>query len=72
LLKTDDSYYSFDLSNATDRLPLSLQKDVIAKLVGNNDYAESWARIMTAHEFRAPNGQSISYEVGQPMGAYSS
>lgn len=72
MLKTDDSYYSFDLSNATDRLPLSLQKDVIAKLVGNNDYAESWARIMTAHEFRAPNGQSISYEVGQPMGAYSS
>jgi len=65
-------YFSIDLSNATDRMPISIQKRVIAEVVGE-DRAEAWAHILTGYEYTI-QGLPITakYGCGQPMGAYSS
>lgn len=65
-----DSYHSLDLSNATDRFPMQLQKELLSHLIGQ-EKAEAWARILTGNPF-AFQGRMIAYAVGQPMGAYSS
>lgn len=65
-----DGYFSYDLSNATDRFPLSVQKEVIRKFVGD-DRAESWAYILSHEPFNLKDEQ-LYYKVGQPLGAYSS
>jgi len=65
-------YYSFDLSAATDRFPRDLQKRLIAKMFGE-ETACQWEHILTAEPFYVPWTEGfIHYEVGQPMGAYSS
>lgn len=63
----------FDLSAATDRLPIELQRDILnaAGLPGN-----LWQSILS-FPYCAPfenkeDTSEVSYEVGQPMGAYSS
>jgi len=66
------SYHSCDLSAATDRFPVELQEMVVAKLV-NPEYAKAWKGLLVDQEFYVPwSNNSIKYEVGQPMGAYSS
>lgn len=69
--------YGFDLSSATDRLPLSSQIVIINSLF-NNNLGDSWARLLvgrsyqiTENEYSIPVGP-IYYSVGQPMGALSS
>lgn len=65
-------YYSLDLSNATDRMPLQLQKRVLSRVIGV-DRAEAWSRLLVGHEFSVRGLHStINYGAGQPMGAYSS
>jgi hypothetical protein len=67
-------YYSLDLTKATDAFPLEFQRYTLECLV-DKEYADSWAYIMTHHEFKVPwtNQPSyVKYEQGQPMGAYSS
>lgn len=65
-------YYSFDLSAATDRFPRDLQRRLIEKMFGS-ETAYQWEHILTAHDFYVPwEDRFIKYEVGQPMGAYSS
>lgn len=65
-------YYSFDLSNATDRMPLLLQKAVLARMIGATK-AEAWARILVGYEYDTNvQPSSVRYAAGQPMGAYSS
>lgn len=49
-LPSSGPYYSFDLTAATDRMPISLQKEVIGCIIGQ-DKAEAWARILTAVSF---------------------
>jgi len=66
-----ESFHSLDLSAATDRFPIILQKMLVSHLTSENQ-AESWQRILTKLPYRNPEGNLISYEVGQPMGAYSS
>jgi hypothetical protein len=67
--------YGFDLSAATDRLPLSSQKAILDSLYGIGDL---WGNILVNRDFIiSPNNynippQSIRYKVGQPMGALSS
>jgi hypothetical protein len=61
-------YYCFDLSAATDRLPIEIQRDILS-LMGIS-FANSWLHIMKAPYFYKET--KISYAVGQPMGAYSS
>lgn len=69
-LKTNSKFYSFDLSNATDRFPLVLQKRLLVKLAGQ-EAADHWETIMVSEKFHY-QGKSYKYEVGQPMGAHSS
>lgn len=33
-LRSKEHFHSFDLTNATDRLPIEIQKDVIARVIG--------------------------------------
>jgi hypothetical protein len=76
--------YSFDLSAATDRLPISLQAHILSLVIGENA-ADAWADILVTREYQLPNSltrllkkhglsapKSVSYAVGQPMGALSS
>lgn len=61
----------FDLSAATDRLPLSVQAPIVGGLLGSSHAGEAWARLISDRDFDYV-GTSIRYAVGQPMGAYSS
>lgn len=72
--------YSYDLSSATDRLPLALQESLLGWVLGEK-VARLWAsllvnRIYSIHprtaEKRGLNQTRFSYACGQPMGAYSS
>jgi hypothetical protein len=64
-------FHSLDLSNATDRFPLSVQKQLLAEMLGPA-YAEAWGSMLTRLGFATPSGDTIFYKVGQPMGARSS
>lgn len=60
-------FYSFDLSSATDRLPIDCQVQVLEAL-GLNGVL--WKNVLDfPWSFK---GTSVKYSVGQPMGAYSS
>jgi hypothetical protein len=75
LTGTAHSFQSIDLSAATDRMPIALQRRVIEFLVGT-EKSLAWQRLMVDTEFLVtlPKGESlrIKYSTGQPMGAYSS
>jgi len=68
--------YSYDLSAATDRLPVSIQ-ELLLKEMFTEGFAYSWRRLLTERVFKLPRKlgvreAGIRYAVGQPMGAYSS
>jgi len=77
--------WSFDLSAATDRLPVSLQEYLLSALTSLK-LGRLWSWFMTARWFVLPptlrnatygSGKEkgigmVKYAVGQPMGAYSS
>jgi len=67
--------YSFDLSAATDRLPVRVQVWLLHPLLG--DAAGAWARSLVARDYLLRSSDykvdtAIKYSVGQPMGALSS
>lgn len=62
-------FYSFDLSAATDRLPLALQEQVLASFT-DDTIASQWRQLVSI-PFDSPIGE-VHYSVGQPMGCYSS
>lgn len=62
--------YSLDLSSATDRLPISLQADIINYLYPG--LGEPWKDLLVSRSYKVPKGPIVKYSVGQPMGAYSS
>jgi len=64
-------YFSFDLKDATDRFPISLQRKVLNYLIGEKA-AEAWQTILVHEPYYTPEGNPIKYSTGQPMGAYSS
>jgi len=66
------SYHSLDLSAATDRFPISLQHCLVKHLTASANKADAWKSILTSIPYRTPEGDLLHYEVGQPMGAYSS
>lgn len=68
----NQTYYSYDLSAATDRLPRDLQKDVLSLFIGKT-LSSTWASLVDM-PFQVSKGgtEEIRYAVGQPMGAYSS
>jgi hypothetical protein len=66
-------YYSFDLSAATDRFPIAFQERVMKSLLGSEEKSKAWASVLVDQDFYVPwEDRYIKYNVGQPMGAYSS
>jgi hypothetical protein len=61
--------FSFDLSSATDRLPVAAQKQILTHLFGKV-FAWAWCVLLDRDWWF--QGKPIRYAVGQPMGAYSS
>nr|UJQ92536.1 MAG: putative RNA-dependent RNA polymerase [Mitoviridae sp.] len=88
LIKRSKSGYlaSFDLSAATDRLPVRVQQSVLAVMF-NPAFAEAWKNLLVDREYSIlppvrdrpddpihlyDESDHYRYAVGQPMGAYSS
>jgi hypothetical protein len=80
-------FSSIDLSAATDRLPISLQKVLLEVLLediipDSKLFSESWADLLVKRDYEIPekvigtildwDKPSVRYSVGQPMGALSS
>lgn len=71
--------FSFDLSAATDRLPISLQSKILDTLIGIPGLGEVWRQILVDRDYvllrnkgLGIDPQTVRYAVGQPMGALSS
>lgn len=64
--------FCYDLTAATDRLPIKLQEKILSILMASGSFAKGWATILTGREFLTNNGDYITYSTGQPMGARSS
>jgi len=64
--------FCFDLSSASDRIPAFQQARIIGLLTGNPEIGKMWHKVMCDRSFRTPDGESIRWEVGQPLGALSS
>jgi hypothetical protein len=69
-LLDSQTFYSYDLSAATDRLPIDFQVQVLTLLIGK-DRAELWREILCSRDWYH-KGIPLRYSVGQPMGALSS
>lgn len=65
--RPNSEFYSLDLSAATDRLPVTLQADILDVLGLGGKF---WRRILDRPYYY--EGEPYHYTVGQPMGAYSS
>lgn len=64
--------YSFDLTSATDRFPLSLQKVLMDHLYGP-EISDLWETAISKRKWRVgKQDHYISWGRGQPLGAYSS
>jgi hypothetical protein len=67
--------FGYDLSAATDRLPISLQVSILSELFGVQ-YADAWKRILVDRVYSLSSKKygnyDLTYSVGQPMGALSS
>jgi hypothetical protein len=84
-IDSGEKYHCFDLSAATDRLPVDLQVDILNRINGFGDLWRSildisWLFVHSTRGRKLPNGKRMinkhmfwdKYAVGQPMGAYSS
>ena len=72
--------YSYDLSSATDRIPIKIQELLLAEVFGE-DFAQAWSELLVGRPYVIPlrvareqnvGTRFLRYAVGQPMGAYSS
>jgi hypothetical protein len=67
--------YSFDLSSATDRLPVDIQVQILSFLLGER-LALLWRDLLVGrtydYNYSPQKRGSVMYSVGQPMGALSS
>jgi len=64
--------YCYDLTAATDRLPIKLQQRILNLLLSSSSLGNSWANVLIGRDFMTNNGDLIRYSTGQPMGARSS
>jgi len=70
-------YFSFDLSAATDRMPVSLQVALLEPFIGE-PAAAIWRSLLVDRGYVATNpkykiyGEELFYNAGQPMGALTS
>jgi hypothetical protein len=63
--------YCFDLSGASDRIPLIFQKILLTQIF-NKDISDCWSSVIADRKFQTPDGNYISWMVGQPLGLLSS
>lgn len=73
-LRFGKGLFSLDLSAATDRIPVSLQRRLWTSIMGS-EIAGAWANLLVSRSYRLHTGDSyrdLNYAVGQPMGALSS
>jgi hypothetical protein len=71
-IKKEGPYYSIDLTAATDRFPLELQRLLFQEL-STEDISRAWSSLLTDYEVYVPwENRTVKYSAGQPMGAYSS
>jgi len=79
-----EAFYSLDLSSATDRFPITLQERLLGHIY-DKDIARNWRYLLSNRKFGVDirdltinhsqeciDENTISYNCGQPMGAYSS
>jgi len=72
-LNNKEKFWSLDLSSATDRFPIKLQKRLLYYIFKeNDDLSNSWMYLLSNRKFMTPEGFTVSYKTGQPMGTYSS
>jgi hypothetical protein len=62
--------YCYDLSSATDRFPVFLQRDLLSPIIGSRR-ALVWAELLTKRGFSF-KGKDVEYKTGQPMGILTS
>lgn len=71
----ENGLWSLDLSAATDRLPITIQKSLLAAILGH-EFANAWANLLIWRQYAYRTGSNVvvllKYAVGQPMGALSS
>lgn len=75
-MRPGERVFSYDLSAATDRLPIKLQI-LILNSVFNNKMGDLWANLLVNRtyylgSFSFKVSTTVRYLCGQPMGAYSS
>jgi hypothetical protein len=63
--------YSYDLSAATDRLPISLSERIISELF-TLEHGKLWRALLTERVFIDNYGNKITYNTGQGMGLKTS
>lgn len=82
VVSLDQKIYSFDLSAATDRLPVLLQGLLLSQFFGRH-FAATWKALLCNRNYYlgskivkaaglGDRGKNLRYAVGQPMGAFSS
>lgn len=69
-MKEGKPIYCLDLKNATDRFPVSLQRDLLSTLIGE-DRANAWCDLLTKRDYKIGD-QRYRYGAGQPMGVLTS
>jgi hypothetical protein len=74
-VKISQRSFGYDLSAATDRLPIALQISILTSFFGG-EFAGHWSKLLVGREYILNNKEfgthSVKYSVGQPMGALSS
>lgn len=65
-----NSFHSVDLSSATDRFPIEIQRQLLSIWFGS-EYADQWKYLMVGEPFSYKENDYF-YQTGNPMGAYSS
>lgn len=63
--------YSVDLSKATDRFPIKFLEFVLSGTFSKK-FVRSWSFVMVGLSFSCKGREPVRYQVGNPMGAYSS
>jgi len=83
ILNGKTRFWSYDLSAATDRFPVELQRGVMALLLGPK-MADLWVRLLVDRDYKVPRWiapkvpvpkgtpEKVRYGAGQPMGALTS
>jgi hypothetical protein len=73
--KTKEKSYIFcaDLTAFTDRFPAQIQRVLLDELVKDSDLSQAFWTLLAERTFTvAWSGEQVTYQCGQPMGAYAS